>query len=501
MAYGAVTWRRDGKAFAFRANDVTPKDFHVYVYDLAARKAASVYADSGSNAPADFTSDGRRLAVLKTISSTSTRLIEVDVASGARRVLAPQGEERLIAPIGYGPDDEGFLVLSDAGADRAIAQRIERSSGRMTPLAPCGKGAEIDVGALSTDRTVLALLANEDGYRTLHLRSLPDDTPINGPLIPRGYVDRVAIVGRDLIYQLQNAQTPGLTYRWSLDHPNEAPAAVTEADLAGVDVTAFRLPELVQYPSFDGTMIPAFLYRPAGSESGKPIPFVVTFHGGPEEQFRPLFHRWIQYFLAQGIGVLAPNVRGSSGYGTAYMKADDVKNRMVSVKDGIAAAQWLIDRGYSERDRLAVYGGSYGGYMALAMVTEAPDLWAAGCVQFGIVNFVSFLENTKDYRRALREAEYGPLSDPDFLRSISPITKVDRIRTPLLLEYGLNDPRVPFGEALQLALALRKNGVPLEQIYFPDEGHGLAKENNRILFYEALARFFEERLLHDATRN
>jgi len=316
-----------------------------------------------------------------------------------------------------------------------------------------------------------------------------------GPKIDKGIVGNIDFAGTALLYSLNNANTPGVVYRWDMDRPAALPVALTSADTRGIDVSRFRLPKLVHYPSFDGRKIPAFLYLPRDYEEGKKIPFLVQYHGGPEGQYRPYFNRAFQYFLSRGYGIIAPNVRGSSGYGKAYIEADNYKKRMVSVKDGVWAAKYVIDQGFTDNKKLAAWGGSYGGFMVMATITEAPKLFGAACNIVGIVNFETFLKQTKAYRRHLREAEYGPLSDPEFLRSISPIYKVDRIETPLMLAHGLNDPRVPVGEAMQVAVALKKRGMEVEELYFPDEGHGFAKKFNRDqrLYVESL--FWERYLL------
>ena len=355
-------------------------------------------------------------------------------------------------------------------------------------------GREVDYATLNDDRTVLAVVVNEEGYAALHLRRANDFSPVRGPQMGKGVVGNIRFDGSAMLYSLDNANTPGLIYRWDLNQPDKPAVALTTAETQGIDVSKFLLPELVQYPSFDGTKIPAFMYLPPMYKKGDKIPFIVQYHGGPEGQYRPSFNRSFQYFLSRGYGVIAPNVRGSSGYGKAYIEADDYKNREKSVKDGVYAAKYVIDQGYSEKKKVAAWGGSYGGFMTMAAITEAPELFGAACNVVGIVNFKTFLEQTKDYRRALREVEYGPLSDPDFLKSISPIHKVDKIDTPLMLAHGLNDPRVPVGEAMQIAVALKKRGKDVEELYFPDEGHGFAKEENRLLYFEQLAKFFDRHL-------
>ncbi|MBS1251529.1 MAG: Dipeptidyl aminopeptidase BIII [Anaerolineales bacterium] len=221
----------------------------------------------------------------------------------------------------------------------------------------------------------------------------------------------------------------------------------------------------------------------------------MVVHGGPESQFRPYFHFFIQYFLQNGYAVLAPNVRGSAGYGKTYSHLDNVEKRMDSVADLAHAARWLHDHPDIDGDRLVVYGGSYGGFMVLSALTAYPDLWAAGIDVVGISNFVTFLENTSDYRRAHRAAEYGSLEhDREFLESIAPINHVDEITAPLMVIHGANDPRVPLSEAEQLVEALEERGVPVAFLVFDDEGHGVVKLKNKRVLYPAIVDFLDEHL-------
>jgi len=279
---------------------------------------------------------------------------------------------------------------------------------------------------------------------------------------------------------------------WVWDTQAGTLTRATRSALGGIPRERFVAPSLVHYPTFDGRQIPAFLYRPAGAtQTGLPV--VVYVHGGPESQFRPTYNAAIQYFVSRGYGVLAPNVRGSSGYGFAYQSLDDVRLRMDSVNDLRHAALWLAEQGIADPKRIAVMGGSYGGFMTLAAVTTYPDLWAAGVDIVGIANFVTFLEQTGPWRRTLREVEYGNLeADRAFLEEISPIHHVDRITAPLFVVHGANDPRVPVGEAEQIVAALRARGTPVEYLRFADEGHGLIKRANRLVAYPAIARFLDE---------
>ncbi|MBI4717026.1 MAG: S9 family peptidase [Planctomycetes bacterium] len=495
VVYGSVVWRRDSLAFAYRANDENPADFHVYLYDLATRASKKVYAGSGHHEPVDFSGDGGRLVIMKVNSASYTQLLEVTLASGETREITPKGEEWSYEPIGYTVGDQSFWVNTDYGGDLKRLHSIDLKTGEMSPLlAEFAKGREIDGGGFNEDRSTLAVIVNEDGYATLHFFRAFTLAPVRGPDLPKGLVGNLRFTGTMMLFSVENANTPGVIYQWDLARPDTPPVALTSADTQGIDVSRFRLPELVHYPSFDGTQIPAFLYLPESYRRGQKIPFIVQYHGGPESQYRPSFNRAFQYFLSRGYGILAPNVRGSSGYGKAFIDADNYQNREKSVKDGIYAVKYLINEGYASPKRVAAWGGSYGGFMVMATVTEAPELFGAACNIVGIVNFQTFLEQTKDYRRKLREAEYGPLSDPEFLQSISPIHKIDRIQAPLMIAHGLNDPRVPVGEAMQIAVALKRRGLPVEELYFPDEGHGFAKEENRLLYMKQLAAFFDRYL-------
>jgi len=494
VVYGGALWRRDSQAFAYRANDESPSDFHVYLYDLGTRSHRKVHSGQGHHFPADFNRDGSKLVVGRYNSASYSQLFEVTLATGAVREITPAGEEWSFSPIGYAAGDEVFLVNSNYRGDLQRVHAIDLATGAITPVLPDLEGREVDDGALNEDRTVLAVVVNEDGFGTLHLRRTADYAPIPGPALEEGVVGNIRFRDDTLLYSLSNAKTPGIVYKWNLSRPGEPAVALTTADTNDIDVTKFRLPELVHYPSFDGERIPAFLYLPNNHRPGRKVPFIVYYHGGPEGQFRPGFANRFNYFLDHGYGILAPNIRGSSGYGKAWLEADNYKNRETSVKDGVWAAKYLIDEGYASEKKLAAWGGSYGGFMVMAVITEAPELFGAACNVVGIVNFKTFLEQTKSYRRHLREAEYGPLDDPEFLESISPIRKIDRIQTPLMVAHGLNDPRVPVGEAMQVAVALKKRGVDVEELYFPDEGHGFAKEENQLLYYEQLARFFDRHL-------
>jgi dipeptidyl aminopeptidase/acylaminoacyl peptidase len=271
---------------------------------------------------------------------------------------------------------------------------------------------------------------------------------------------------------------------------------VTFSPDGAIPRSSYASPETVRYETFDGLQIPALYYRPAGAQGRLPV--VVRVHGGPEGQSRPIFDAVTQFFLNRGYAVFLPNVRGSTGYGRAYSHLDDVRRRMDSVKDLAACVGWLTAHGAAAPGRIAVMGGSYGGFMTLAAVTNYPELWAAGVDIVGIANWRTFLENTGPFRRRHREAEYGNLEeDGEFLDEISPIAKAGEIRAPMIILHGANDPRVPVGESEQIAAILREHEVPVVYHRYPDEGHGLVKLHNKVHGYTAIGDFLDRHVMHE----
>jgi dipeptidyl aminopeptidase/acylaminoacyl peptidase len=263
---------------------------------------------------------------------------------------------------------------------------------------------------------------------------------------------------------------------------------LTTSSTCGIPESSFVEPQLVKTRSFDELEVPSYLYLPKGE--AKPFPLIVYLHGGPESQFRPGFSPLLQFFLKLGFGILATNFRGSTGYGRRFTHLDDVRGRMDTVKDVEQALRHVLDRYPIDRKKVAAWGGSYGGFMVLACLYSNPGLWSAGVDIVGISNFVTFLKNTGAWRRNLRIAEYGdPEKDKEFLESISPNRNAHLIESPLFIIHGTNDPRVPLGEAEQIAVTLKGLGREAHLMKFDDEGHGLTKLKNRIAGYGAAVEF------------
>jgi dipeptidyl aminopeptidase/acylaminoacyl peptidase len=280
---------------------------------------------------------------------------------------------------------------------------------------------------------------------------------------------------------------------WVMDVATNKLRQITFSPHAGVQLTQLVRPELVKFKAHDGLELSGWLYRPIRQQ--KPGPYVISFHGGPEGQERPAFRSDYQALLSQGMGVFAPNVRGSSGFGKRFVNLDNGALRVNGVKDIKSCVDYLVANRLADPQRIGITGGSYGGYMTMAGVTEFPDLFAAGVNLFGIVNFATFFQHTEPWMAAISKVEYGdPVNDADVLKSLSPIYKLDRIKAAMMVQHGANDTNVPVIEAEQIVSYLKEHSVPVEYVLFPDEGHGFRKTPNRIKSTVSMVQFFAKYL-------
>ena len=492
-------WNSDGSKFAFASNRRDESVFDVYVQgrDERGDDAELVHEGDGWLSAVGWSPDDRYLAVREAHSSFDNDVYVLDLETGDFDHVTPHEGDVRYSQINWGPDGDALYLTTDEDADTKYLARLDLDA-RDLDVVEDGGDWNVEMVRVDEDTGRLLVGRNVDGYAELTLGELTGPTDyreLSTPEIPGGVVgggsfdddaERVAVT---VTGSTENANV------YVLDVETGEAERWTDASTAGLPKSSFVEPELVHYETFDGREIPAFFSTPDADETSKRdgTPVIVDIHGGPESQRRPSFRATKQYYLNRGYAVFEPNVRGSAGYGTAYTHLDDVEKRMDSVADLKAGVEWLHERPAVDPDRIVALGGSYGGFMVLAALTEYPELWAAGIDVVGIANFVTFLENTGDWRREHREAEYGSLADDrEFLESISPTNNIENIRAPLLVLHGANDPRVPVGEAEQIAETAAEQGVPVEKLIFEDEGHGFTKLENRIEAYTTVAAFLDE---------
>jgi dipeptidyl aminopeptidase/acylaminoacyl peptidase len=477
----------DGTRLAFASNDRDARFFDVSVLDLDDPEAVPrrMMATDETLTPVTWSPDGGMLLVQRQNTNLDADLLLLPVEGGEPDLLTPHGGEASIGSATISPDGESIYYLTNQDREFAALVRLDLADRSVHPIVALEW--DIEGLALSPDGQWIAYVVDEDGASALVVRSTTtgDERRVAGP--PFGIVEGLvwSLASERLAFSVNGPRHPSTIWVCDLDG---SARAVTTAGLAGLDPKTFIEPEIVRYPTFDDREIPALWYTPTATPG--PWPVVIDVHGGPEGQRRVKYDALTQFLLARGFAVLAPNVRGSTGYGKAYCHLDDVEKRMDAVADVAAAVEWLNGRPDVATGKIAVYGVSYGGFMVLASLTTYPDLWAAGVDVVGIANFQTFFEQTGPWRRRLRAAEYGdPERDADLLREISPLHRADRITAPLLVIHGQNDPRVPVGEAEQIVSTLGSLGRHVELRIYDDEGHGLVKLPNRIDGYGEVADF------------
>ncbi|MGH3050749.1 MAG: S9 family peptidase [Gaiellaceae bacterium] len=502
---------RDGSLLAYATNRRNGRDFDAVVRRLATGQE-QVFELGGWCATGAISPDGRWVVAeqLGDLAGDSN-LYVLGIESGEVVHATPhEGAAEYMPPV-WLADSSGFLSATNEDRDRFAIARYDLVSREWRVVLE--SEWELDCFGDDAGRHLL-VEASEDGYSRLELRDpetleLREEIPLPG----RGVAEHFAFSpdGSRLAFALSTTAEPHQVYLYELGS-GAAPRKLTDTGGVPAGLAASQTPrssgraspalpamlpaaepELHRFESFDGESIPVFLFRPAGE--GR-FPVVVTVHGGPESQWRPWyssgFGALTQYLVSRGYAVAAPNVRGSTGYGKRFEHLDDVEKRLDSVADLAALHAWLGGRPEIDASRAVVYGRSYGGYMVLAALAFQPELWAAGIEFVGISNLRTFLENTSEYRRAAREREYGPLSDPELLERLSPSSRIDAIRAPLFVEHGRNDPRVPVGESEAIHRLLTEKGVRCELVIYEDEGHQVERLENRVEVFERAVAFLDE---------
>jgi dipeptidyl aminopeptidase/acylaminoacyl peptidase len=499
--YGEVVWANGGDRFAYYTTERNGRSRDIHIQNLTdGRVMAIVEEDEGAWVPEQFSPADDRLLITRYVSINESYLYELDLRSGQRRGLLDDGLRRAIGQARYDASGEGVYFTADLGAQFVRLHHLDLRTGEIRVLT-ADVPWNVEAFTLSPDGSALAFSINEAGLSRLVVWRLPGHRPLAMPDLPSGVLNGLAFAADSVTLGLSIGTSTIPADVWSLSLADRQLRRWTRSETGGIDPDGFVEARPVSFQTFDEAdgqprQIPAFLYQPAGEG---PHPVLVYIHGGPESQYRPRFSPLFQYLVRElGVAVVAPNVRGSAGYGKTYLELDNGLRREDSVRDIGALLDWIGSRQDLDADRVAVMGGSYGGYMVLAALVHYSDRLSAGMESVGISNFVTFLENTQPYRQDLRRAEYGDERDPEMrahLEAISPLNQVERIRRPLLIAQGANDPRVPAGESEQIYTALLNRGVPVWYLLAEDEGHGFRKKQNRDYHAAVMSLFLEEHLL------
>jgi dipeptidyl aminopeptidase/acylaminoacyl peptidase len=494
-------WSYQGDRVAYASTQRTGNDLDIWVVNVSDPTRAHMVAqmEGGGWGVTDWSPDGKQLLLINEVSAAETYIWLLDIASGKKELLTPKAGSETVASgnARFARDGKGVYMTSDADSEFQRLVYLDLGTRKTTVLTP---NLKWDVGEvdLSRDGHWIAFEANEDGVSALHVLDTTTDKEVSVPKLPVGVIGgiRWRDHSRELALTLSTSSQPGDAY--SIDLASGKVERWTFSETGGLNTSGFSEPQLIHWKSWDERSISAFLYNPPAKFPGK-RPVIIDIHGGPEGQVRPDFLGHDNYYVNElGIVMIYPNVRGSMGYGKNFQKLDNGFLREGSYKDINSLLDWIQTQPDLDANRVMITGGSYGGFMTLAVATNYNDRICCSVDVVGPSNLVTFLEHTSGYRKDLRRVEYGDERDPkmhDFLEQIAPANKAKNITKPLFVIAGKNDPRVPASESAQMVEVVRKNGTPVWWLLGKDEGHGFAKKKNRDFEFYATVEFVKEYLL------
>lgn len=500
---GGPLWSNSGDRIAFQSTKRNGSSNDVWVMSIDDPQNTKLILESPDGSwwgAVDWTEDDNKVLIQNYISIANSKAYIVDLNTQKKTLLLGKKDAPSVnSALAFDKDDKGiFFITNQYGEFNQLAY-YNIATSEVTVISK-EISWDVDGFSISEDSKKAAFVVNENGYSSLYLLNPKSFAFKKVTSLPIGLIGSMQFSkdNRSLGLTLNTYQSPSDTYVLDLQYSSLRYGKLTRwtySEVGGLDTSKFVEPELIHYESFDGRKIPAFIYA---KKTGSPQPVIISIHGGPEGQARPSFSSTYQLWMANlGAAVITPNVRGSDGYGKEYLSLDNGFKREDSVKDIGALLDWIKTQPHLDSSRVAVYGGSYGGYMVLASAVHYSDRLKAAVDIVGISNFVTFLKNTKDYRRDLRRVEYGDERDPDmeaFLQNISPNNNVDQIQVPMFVVQGENDPRVPVTEAEQVVKSLRNNGKKVWYMNALNEGHGYRKKENRDIYQQAVILFLKENL-------
>ncbi len=487
----------DGSRIAYATTSEGGASFDIHIVEVDSGTDRRALAGRLGLYVSSWSPDGKRLLLSETRGEDANDLHLLDLESGKLETLFRPQEAAAYQSFAWIPDGSGFYLVTDQGREFAALARYDLGARKLSFV----ETPENDVESVSLDRDgrLMVWTTNEGGYSALRARDLVTGDVVPAPRLPLGiYTVARAKRSAEVAVAVRGPQVPGDVWLW--DPAAAAGRRLTASALAGLTAESFAVPVHLSFAARDGVALHGLLYLPAarpGTTGDELPPVLLAVHGGPTGQARPRFNAAHQYLLARGIAVFDLNFRGSTGYGKTFSRLDNGRLRPNAVRDMADALDFLAADGRVDAQRAAVMGGSYGGYMTFAAVTELPDRFAAAVSFVGVSNWVTALEGASPQLKASDRIEYGNIDDPEdreFFRQISPITHVDRVVTPLMVVHGANDPRDPVTESDQFVRAVRERGGRVEYLRFPDEGHSIRKLSNRIITYRRVAAFLEREL-------
>jgi dipeptidyl aminopeptidase/acylaminoacyl peptidase len=497
-----MIWSYAGDKIAYGSTRRTGKDVDLYVMNPGDPKSDRLLAklEGGGWQALDWSPDGHKLLVGEEVSANESYLWIVDGDSGEKTLITPKnGTEKISYEGGlFSKDGNGIYVTTDKDSEFHRLAYVDLANKQHTYLTTAIPW-EVDEFDLTDDGQLIAFVTNEDGFGVLHIYDVASKSEHAVTTLPKGVVRNIHWRRRshDLGFDVVSAQSTSDVY--SLDEPTGKLERWTTSETGGLNTSSFAEPELIRWKTWDGRMISGFLYRPEAEKFKGPRPVIVNIHGGPEGQFRPGFLGQLNFYLNElGIALIFPNVRGSTGYGKTFLAADNGMLREGSYKDINSLLDWIAQQSQLDTQHVLITGGSYGGFMTLAVATNYNARICCSVDVVGPSNLVTFLEHTSGYRQDLRRVEYGDERDPKmrgYLESIAPANKAGNITKPLFVVAGKNDPRVPASESQQMVAVVRKNSTPVWFLMANDEGHGFQKKKNRDFQFYSTVMFVKEFLL------
>lgn len=491
------SWSPNGRYLALYSNDRGDHtNMDVILYDLKTGEKRRLVQGSALYAFGGWSPDGKRMVAVDVKSNTNSDFYLVDVKTGGSKLLTEHDGQVKYFPGPWKRDGSGFYFVTDEGREFSglAFYDVRKYEWRWVETPDW----DVEFVSGSRDGRFLAWVVNEHGYSRLYVRNLKTGKLVKLPELPNGTIAALEFSPNgDKIALMTNTPTHcGEIY--VLDLPKRKLTQITHSMLGGIDERDLAEPKLVHFTSFDGRQIPAYLYKPKGVSASKQCPIVLSIHGGPEAQERPMYiySGVYQYWISRGIAVLAPNIRGSTGYGKTYQKLIHRDWGGNELKDIEAAAKYMQSLNWADSKRMAVFGGSFGGFATLSAVSRLPDYWAAAVDLVGPANLLTFVKAVPPHwRRFMDEWVGNPETDKDLLVERSPITYVDQIKAPLFIIQGAKDPRVVKSESDQMVEKLRARGVDVRYDVYEDEGHGFTKRENELKAWRTAAEFMEKYLL------